>query len=62
MPSNLTPEQKTVLEVLSLHPKHVDEIIGECRLSPATANSTLTLLEMLGLVRRVPGNCYVRSV
>jgi hypothetical protein len=40
----------------------VDEIIGECRLTASVANSTLTLLEMLGLIRRVPGNAYVRAV
>lgn len=62
LPPNLTPEQKAVIQVLSLHPKHVDEIISECKLTPAVANSTLTLLEMLGVVRRVPGNSYVRVV
>jgi DNA-binding IclR family transcriptional regulator len=51
-----------VLQALSLHPKHVDEIIAECKLAASTANSTLTMLEMLGLVRRVPGNSYVRAV
>lgn len=62
IPADLSPEQKVILGALSLHPKHVDEIILECNLSVATANSNLTLLEMLGLVRRVPGNCYVRAV
>lgn len=62
IPDNLTPEQKAVLQVLSLHPKHVDEIITECNLSAAVANSTLTILEMLSLARRVPGNAYVRAV
>jgi len=62
IPSNLTPEQMTVIQALNLHPKHVDEIIAECKLTPAVANSTLTLLEMLGLIRRVPGNAYVRAV
>jgi len=62
IPDNLTPEQRTVIQVLNLHPKHVDEIIAECKLTPAVANSTLTLLEMLGLARRVPGNAYVRAV
>ena len=62
IPDDLTPEQKSIIQVLSLHPKHVDEIIAECGLTPAAANSTLTLLEMQGLVRRVPGNAYVRAV
>lgn len=62
LPDNLTPDQKAVVGVLTLHPKHVDEIIVECKLTPALASSALTLLEMLGLIRRVPGNAYVRAV
>ena len=62
VPRDLSPEQQSIIQVLNLHPKHIDEIIQECRLTPATANSALTLLEMLGLVRRVPGNAYVRTV
>lgn len=62
IPNNLTKEQKSVIQALSLQPMHVDEIISTCNLAPAIVNSTLTILEMLGLVRRVPGNAYVRSV
>jgi DNA processing protein len=62
LPDNLSSEQKILVMALSLHPKHIDEIISECSLSPASASSNLTLLEMLGLVRRVPGNSYVRVV
>ena len=62
VPDNLTPEQKLILQALDLQPKHVDQIIAECRLTPAAANSSLTLLEMLGLIRRVPGNAYVRAI
>ena len=60
IPDNLTPEQKTIIQALDLHPKHMDDIIGECKLTPALAGSALTLLEMQGLIRRVPGNSYVR--
>ena len=62
IPENLSPEQKAVIRALDLHPKHVDEIIAECGLTPAAASTALTLLEMQGLIRRVPGNAYVRSV
>ena len=62
IPENLSPEQKSVIRALDLHPKHVDEIIAECGLTPAAASTALTLLEMQGLIRRVPGNAYVRSV
>jgi DNA processing protein len=61
-PPNLTAEQKAVIQVLNLNPKHVDDISSECNLSSAIINSTLTMLEMLGLVRRVPGNAYVRAI
>ena len=60
LPDNLTPEQTAIIQVLDLHPKHMDDIIIECNLAPGTAGSALTLLEMQGLVRRVPGNSYVR--
>ena len=60
VPDNLTPEQNTIIQALDLHPKHMDDIIIECSLTPAAAGSALTLLEMQGLVRRVPGNSYVR--
>ncbi len=62
LPDNLSPDQKAIIGMLTLHPKHVDEIIAECKLTPAAASSALTLLEMLALVRRVPGNSYVRAV
>ncbi|HEY3297273.1 MAG TPA: DNA-processing protein DprA [Armatimonadota bacterium] len=62
LPSNLTVEQSAIVQLLSLHPKHVDDIIQESGLSAAAANSNLTILEMLGLIRRVPGNSYVRAL
>ncbi len=62
LPDNISPEQRIILELLTLHPKHMEEIIVECKLSSAAASSALTMLEMVGLVRRVPGNSYVRAV
>jgi DNA processing protein len=62
MPCNLTPDQAAIIHALSLEPKPVDAIITECKLSPAIATSQLTMLEMLGLIRRVPGKAYIRSV
>ena len=49
-----------VLEALSFQPRHVDEVIGEAQLPTARISSALMLLEMKGLVRRFPGNTYVR--
>lgn len=56
----VTEDERGVLEALSFHPRHVDEIIAQAQLPAARINSSLMLLEMKGLVRRFPGNTYVR--
>ncbi|MHB0913063.1 MAG: DNA-processing protein DprA [Armatimonadota bacterium] len=56
-----SPEEAAVYSVLTLHPKHADEISSECGLSAQEASGILTILEMRGLVRRVPGSSYVRT-
>ena len=53
-------DEQTVLDALSFQPRHVDEVIAETELPTARINSALMLLEMKGLVRRFPGNTYVR--
>lgn len=59
---DLSPGEKKLVEMLSLQPKHVDEIIGESGLQASQVIGALTVLEMKGVVRRVPGNAYVRSL
>jgi DNA processing protein len=59
-PGNLPPEQRRILEMLNLQPRHVDEMIGESGLTAPQVTGILTLLEMRGLARRVPGNAFVR--
>jgi DNA processing protein len=53
-------DEQAVLDALSFQPRHVDEIIAATQLPTARINSSLMLLEMKGLVRRFPGNTYVR--
>ena len=55
------PIEATVLESLSVEPRHVDEIGLGCNLPAATVASTLMLLELKGLARHVGGMLYVRS-
>ena len=59
---NLDPQERALVELLDLRPKHVDVIIREISLPPSQVISLLTLLEMRGLIRRVPGNAYVRAI
>ncbi len=55
-----TADEAAVLKTLSFEPRQVDAIAAEAQLPVATVNATLMLLEMKGLVRRFPGNTYVR--
>ena len=57
---NLPPEQRRILDMLTLHPRQVEGMIHESGLSAPQVAGILTLLEMRGLARRVPGNAFVR--
>lgn len=57
---SLPPEQRKVLDMLTLQPRQVEGMIHECGLTPPQVLGILTLLEMRGLAKRVPGNAFVR--
>ncbi len=59
---SLSDIERKLVELLSLQPKHVDQMIEESSLPAPTVTGTLTMLEMKGLVKRVPGNAYVRAL
>lgn len=56
----LPNSQRKILECLSLTPQHLDAVALQAGLSAAEAGMELTLLEINGLVRRLPGNTYIR--
>ena len=56
----LPPEQKRILDLLTLQPRQVEGMIQESGLTVPQVTGILTLLEMRGLARRVPGNAFVR--
>lgn len=51
-------EEAAVMAHLSTEPKHIDEISREAQLPSALASSTLTLLELKGIVQHVGGMKY----
>lgn len=57
---NLPPEQRKILDLLTLQPRPADSLIAESALPAPQVIGILTLLEMRGLARRVPGNAFVR--
>ena len=58
--AQLSDDEQKLLGVLSLQQKYMDEIIEESSLSSAEVNSLLMMLELKGLVRRLPGNLFLR--
>ena len=56
----LPPEQRRILDLLTLQPRQVEGMIHESGLTVPQVTGILTLLEMRGLARRVPGNAFVR--
>jgi DNA processing protein len=54
--------ERKIAALLSLEPMQIDEIIEKSGLAAPLVAGTLTLLEMKSIVKRVPGNAYVRSL
>ncbi len=52
--------EKKIIAVMSREPLHIDHILRQASLAPAQVSSTLTQLEIRGLVKRYPGQLYLR--
>lgn len=61
-PDDLTGEETTVFNFLSLAPVHIDDVMGRCDLSAAQAATVLLQLELRGLARQLQGKHFVRDV
>lgn len=56
----LTEVQERLLRALDLEPRHVDALARQVGLAVHVAQAELTILEMQGLARRMPGGTFVR--
>jgi DNA processing protein len=56
----LDDQERRILNLVTLDPVHVDEILREAGIEPSRALATLTVLEMRRLVRRLPGSQFCR--
>lgn len=54
-----TKEEELVLAHLTHEPAHIDELVRETKLDTATINSTLTIMEMKGMIKNLGGMQYV---
>jgi DNA processing protein len=59
-PPELDPEQQRVWDALADRQRPIDALVGELGLPVERITSTLFMMEMKKLVRRLPGNCYER--
>lgn len=59
---SLGPQEQRIAALLSLEPLTVDDIIEKSGLPAPMVSGTLTILEMKNVVKRVPGNAYVRAL
>ncbi len=57
----LTPDEQAIMDALSHDPVSVDAVAEETGMNVASLNSTLMMMEMKELVRRFPGNMYVKT-
>lgn len=58
---NLNEQERSLLDLIPLEPGTVDEVLRASELDDARVLSTLTVLEMKRLIRRLPGGFVVRD-
>jgi len=54
-----SPAEVNLLKILSHEPLHIDKIIKLSKLETSTASSTLSLMEMKGMVKNIGGQNYI---
>ena len=56
--AELSDEERTLMAVLEIYPKHIDEIINTCLLTVDRVNELLLMLEIKGYCEVLPGQQY----
>jgi DNA processing protein len=52
-------DERVLLKLISHEPRHIDELIRESGLPTTTVSSTLTMMELKGMVKQVGGMQHV---
>lgn len=58
----LSPEEEKLLDLLSQDSLHIDKIVSQSKLNTSLVNSTLTLLEIKGLIKNLGNNYYIKTI
>ncbi|NTV12421.1 MAG: DNA-protecting protein DprA [Desulfobulbaceae bacterium] len=56
--TELSDEERAVMAVLEIYPRHIDEVITACRLTVNQVNELLLMLEIKGYCEVLPGQHY----
>ncbi len=57
---NLSPEEQKILSLISSTHTHIDEISRELNIHISSLNSILTMMEIRGLIKQLPGQLYIK--
>jgi len=58
---NLSDQERAILNLVTVDPKLIDEVVREAALEPSRVLATLTVLEMKRLLKRLPGGHVIRT-
>ncbi len=58
---DLSPMEDRLLDIVGFDGRPADDLIAESGRAPAEVNAALMMLELHGLVRKLPGGAYVRA-
>ena len=61
LPPNMSPEAKKIFELVLGRPRQIDEVIETSGLQPAKVSEILLDLEILGLLKQLPGKRFSAS-
>ncbi len=59
--SDLTIEEKEIFDILELEPKSVQDILNNTKIEPKNVMIILTMLELKGIIKQLPGEIYTRA-
>ena len=57
----LSNEEKEIFDILELEPKSVQEILNGTKIEPKNVMIILTMLELKGIIKQLPGEIYTRA-
>ena len=58
---NLSPEENSIVRIITASPAHIDQIITDSHLDTSVVMSRLMRLEMRHIIKQLPGKIFTRA-